>query len=160
MIQVFVDDRDAQRKLARIQGRFATMRGGLDRRSVDELEAKFVTFARRQFQTNGGAGGEKWAELRPSTLAQKAAKGTLSRGILRDTMEMYHMLTDQRSDMRRWERAPNGAKVSFLLEYFKAHQTGTKRMEARPVYPDPLPESFIEQIKNTIRGFLLEGEFA
>jgi hypothetical protein len=161
MIQVFVDDRDAQRRLARIQGRFAERKGGLSRGIIDELEAKFVRFASQQFATDGAHGGQTWAPLSARTLADKARRGTVSRGILRDSMEMYRMLTDRKSDKRIWENTPGGARVRFLVPYFRFHQDSQRdAMPSRPVYPDPLPPSLVNEIKNTITGYILEGSFA
>ena len=159
MLQIFVDDRSAQQRLARLNGRFAKSKHGLDPATIGELERKFIAFAKRQFETQVAAGGQKWDKLAPRTLAMKAARGTLSKGILKDTEEMFRMLTASKHEDRRWERSPNGAKVFFTMQRFRHHQEGTKRMPARPVYPDPLPPSFIQELKNTITGYLLEGEF-
>lgn len=161
MIQTFIDDRDAQRRFARLQGKFAKQKGGFDYRTINELEKKFRRFAEQQFATEGAHGENKWAPLAERTIAMKAKKGTLSNGILRDSMEMYHMLTDAKSAEREWKRIPNGAQVAFRLGHFKFHQNlNSERMPPRQVYPDPLPQSFITELKNTISGFLLEGSFA
>lgn len=155
MIQVFVNTLAVERRLKRMQGRFARWDEVLG-----ELENKFITFAKKQFATEGQAGGEKWEPLAPRTVAMKSKKGTLPNGVLRDTMEMYRMLTDKNTPLRQWRVTAKGAQVEFMLPRFKFHQVGTKRMPARPVYPDPLPDSFIRDLKNTITGFVVEGFFA
>lgn len=78
MIQTFIDDRDAQRRFARLQGQFTKQKGGLDLRTINELENKFRRFAERQFATDGAHGGNTWAPLADRTIAMKAKKGTLS----------------------------------------------------------------------------------
>src|ERR1044071_3602375 len=119
MIQTFVDDRDAQRRFARLNGQFAKMKAGLDSHVIRELEYKFRNFADRQFATDGAYGGERWAALKPRTIEDKRRRNTLSKGILRDSVEMYDMLTQPKHSERNWKRIPSGAQVVFRLSYFR-----------------------------------------
>lgn len=155
MIRTFVDDRDAQRKIARLSGRFARF----DHTVVERIEQVFVDFAKLQFQTRGRAGGNRWKNLRPETVKTKTRKGTYSRGVLRDTLAMYHMLTDKSSEDREWRQIPRGAQVIFKLGYFGVHQDGdpSHNLPQREVYPDPLPETMMSRIRNIVSGYYIGG---
>jgi phage gpG-like protein len=85
-----------------------------------------------QFASEGGAGASgKWAALTHPYAALKAEKyGDMP--ILQASGKMMSSLTSNTEDTVA-EFEPQGAVFGTSLKYARFHQTGTKRMKARPI---------------------------
>lgn len=83
----------------------------------------------RQVFAAGGLPGP-WAPLSPSYAAWKATHYP-GKTILRRTDRLYASLTSRSPDTV-WEVTPRTIRFGTRVPYFVYHQTGTRRMPARP----------------------------
>ena len=75
-----------------------------------------------------GPDGTTWASLSPVTIARKEHSA-----ILVDTGRMFESLTTPNGTQDTiWITGPNWLTFGTEVEYAHFHQTGTKRMPARP----------------------------
>jgi len=104
---------------------------------------------RRQYASEGGWGGRRWAPLAPATVAEKAAAGFGARGILVRTGEMRNASTAPR-------RMIAARSLTLVIEDEKApyHQGGTSRMPARPIIPEPLPASAEDDVERAAEDYI------
>lgn len=123
------------------------------------IAPEFVKMITRHFQTAGRAFGHPWAPLMPATIRKKRKKGTLSRGILRDTGNLFDRLVAMRQADNRLRPIPGGLlfQANTSVKYAIFHQVGTQFMADRQVIPDPLPPSFISRIRAIIHDYILTG---
>lgn len=105
-------------------------------------------------------GGHTWAPLAASTIRAKKRKGTLDKGILRDTDHLFKALFRARDTDSRLRTIPGGLRLSLNtgIPYAVYHQVGTSRMPERQVIPSPFPRPFLTEIRSIIREFLETGE--
>lgn len=101
-----------------------------------EIAAGFYEGERRQFETQGTYGGEAWAPLSPAYAAWKAQHYP-NKGILYRTNQLFHAATGDASAGAKLEIKPMEMVLGIDAESSVAararfHQTGTKRMPARP----------------------------
>ncbi len=113
----------------------------------------------RHWESKGAAFGHTWAPLAPSTIATRARKGTLAKGILRDTDHLFRAIFRERAADSRLSSAPGGYRLRLdtRIPYAIYHQVGTSNMPDRQVIPDPLPRSFVQDVKKVVREYLLTG---
>ncbi len=106
---------------------------------------------RQQFGSEGGWGGAAWAGLAPSTVAQKAADGYGSAGILVRTGTMRNAATAP-------ARAAGATTLVLTIEDDKVsyHQDGTTKMVARPIIPPVLPGSAQAQLVQAADDYIDE----
>jgi phage gpG-like protein len=83
-----------------------------------------------QFTTEGAAGGTPWAPLAPSTL--RKSRRTRS-GILNLTGALLGSLTDPGAPGHVEQTDSGQLLFGSALPYSGFHQTGTRRMPARPI---------------------------
>lgn len=123
------------------------------RPAFGEINARVVEpFFRRQFDTAGEAGGQRWAPLRPSTRARRLRRGGNRGGLDRPLWDMGELRaslvkTGPRS-IRRITRTEY--ERGTAVPYAAVHQRGTGRIPARPIVPDPLPEDVLRQIEGVV----------
>ena len=74
--------------------------------------------------------GPGWKPLKPSTLARRHAKGIMHDRILEVTGRMKRMAT--RGHETKLSKFPRYVYIDYLVPYAVYHQTGTRKMPARP----------------------------
>lgn len=154
-MRVFIDENGLQRYVRDVKGRFAKMGPVMSGR----LEPMFKQAIVKQFQTEGEWGNTPWPELSDERTAQKLRSGTLWKGILRDSDRLFDAFATESSDEFHVE--VNGRNFTYVIEvpYAYVHQRGIEgRTPARPIVPDPMPESFIAKLRNVIAGYIIEAE--
>jgi phage gpG-like protein len=104
---------------------------------------------RRVFAAEGLPG--PWAPLSPAYAAWKA-KRYPGKSILRRTDRLYESLT-QRSPDTVWEITPRTIRFGTRVPYWKYHQTGTRRMPARPplVLLDATWQDLVRQVNAYVK---------
>lgn len=127
-LRIRVDRDDADRDLQKL-ALFLT-----DLRSFwPKLVPLFVGWMRRQFDTEGGFGGQRWAPLAFSTVQYKAGRG-LRPNILQATGAMK-----QAASRPSRTATPRSLTLTISDPKLGFHQEGTSRMPARPLIFDRLP---------------------
>lgn len=152
--RIILDDREAVQRLARINGRFAKF--GPD--VINRIVALFRASMRQQFETEGDWGGKKWAPLARVTLERKAALGFGNKLILERTGKLREAFTELSSD---FDVTTEGTSIVITISNTagKYHQDGTPTMPKREIIPDPLPATFVRQLKNIVTGYMLGADF-
>jgi phage gpG-like protein len=89
-----------------------------------------------RFFNRNAKGGGLWPALAPSTVARKKRRGTLAKGILRDTDKLYTSLR-KGSPGNVNRDLPDGVQRGTNVPYAIFHQMGTSKMPARPIKVDP-----------------------
>lgn len=156
-----------------VQGRADDLRpvlAGPVNQLIDELYIK-------QFATEGAYGGTAWRALSPVTVLARQNRGVGRGGILRSTGRLWASLT-------KGGNGPDAIKVIDKLSitrgtsvpYARYHQTGwvsrtfivldrqgqviplyrkvPKRIPARPITPNPLPEDIRRRIETALKNFI------
>jgi hypothetical protein len=124
-----------------------------------ELQALIM----EQFASGGTRmrGGHKWAALAESTVRAKLRRGTYHKGTLRDTDLMYDAFTDPEH--------PDAVEIVNRLRYARTvkgeaerraqfHETGTKKMPARPVLGDGVPRPVIRAWSGQLLRWIETGK--
>jgi hypothetical protein len=153
-------------RFQRIAGRFSDFKPVLGGR-VDVASRRLI---RRMFATQGRASGRgQWAPLTERYVRQRRQFPT--RPLLRQTDAMYEALTvrghpDQETILERdryaitvAEDATDDAGRSIRAR-FVGHQRGVPEsgVPARPMIPDPLPKTFIDEVRRAVRAYIVRGE--
>jgi hypothetical protein len=146
----------ATQRIARIQGRFARFGPGV----ADRVEALIHNAMRQQYATRGRWGGARWANLKPATVVRKRLAGTYHKGVLRDSDRMFDALVHGVRPDFDMDVTNEGATAVVNVPHAVRHQTGTKHMVARPPIPEPMPDSFLTDLKNIVSGYLIAVELA
>lgn len=125
--QVSINSDALDRSLADFQASLADESAALAA-IADDLREMFA----RQFATEGAAGGTPWAPLAASTLRKRRGGG-----ILVETGALRGSLVDEGAPGHVEES--DGLQLLFGtdLPYAVFHQTGTRRMPARPILAIP-----------------------
>jgi len=85
------------------------------------------------FATQGASTGRPWAPLSPSYAAWKARRGYAYEGLLVRSGDLSSALMHpERSRVGVWDPQPSSLRVGTTREGAIFHQTGTRRMPARP----------------------------
>lgn len=153
-MRVFIDDTGVQRYVRDVRGRFAKMAAVMEER----LKPMFREAIIKQFETEGAWGGDPWLALSDETIERKTRKGTLERGIMRDSMRLFEAFSEPDSPDFDVEIKGNTFSYVIRVPYAWRHQEGQERLPMRQIIPDPMPESFIAQMRNVISGYILEAE--
>lgn len=127
---------------------------------VDKL---VIQFFRRQFLSEGQAGGTPWAPLRPATIALKREEGRQNMGVERFSNRLWASLTKRTGPqvVRRitpdeYERGTSVRAAVFAQEGFEAtHMFGVprkhpRRVKPRPLVPEEMPQPFVKAIERYI----------
>lgn len=115
---------------------------------------------KRHWDSKGAAFGHRWAPLAASTIASKTRRGTIQKGILRDSDHLFKVLFRARATDNRLAIVAGGLRFSgdVSVPYAIYHQVGTQFMPERQVIPDPLPRSFKALVRLIVRDYALTGE--
>ena len=116
------------------------------RRIADDFRAMIA----QQFATEGRAEGTPWAELAPSTLRRRRA----STSILYETGALLRSLTEPGAAGHVEELEGYSLTLGSQLPYAGYHQSGTRRMPARPiiVLSGTRAERWTEIVRQQIAG--------
>jgi hypothetical protein len=171
-VDVTGDDRDPRLTLTpeiirftRLAGRFTNFVPVLGGR-VDVLAR---TLIRRQFQTQGRASGRgQWPALSPSYEKRRAFP---DRPTLRQTDALYDALTKRGHENQQVELDVDHYSLTVaegavddngrsIRARFVGHQLGVpkRRVPVRQMIPDPLPKTFIEEIRRAVKAYVVRGE--
>lgn len=154
-VNVEIDNTQGEQRIARIRGRFAKPQEALQ---GDAFRALVADAMRKQFASRGRWGGNQWARLKPATVRRKMMMGVYRKGTLRRTDRLYRAATHPgESGDSQIRLFKNKIRFDLRVEYASAHQGGTKRMVAREIIPDSMPEEFIGKLRNIVRGYLIGG---
>lgn len=108
----------------------------------------FIGWMGAQFSTEGGFGGQAWAPLSPQYAAWKSTHYPGRTILIRDGA-----LRRAASEPRR-EATPRTLTLWIDDDVAGYHQDGTDRMPARPLIPEPLPQSAIRDIDDAAHEYV------
>lgn len=101
----------------------------------DGLHGTYNTHTEKVWQTQGGIIGAPWPPLAPSTIRQKQANPRWrGRGILQRNLRLARSFLSTTSRDHATKKTHQKAEFWTRVPYATYHQTGTKRMPARPLY--------------------------
>jgi phage gpG-like protein len=126
MIATTLDLGGLDRRLEHVAGAMRDLRPAWG--AVQEI---FVAFMKELFATQGGYVGEAWEPLSPGYAAWKARHAP-DKSILRLRDRLYGSLTSTASTEHVYRTGPSFAEMGTRVAYAVHHQTGTRRMPARP----------------------------
>lgn len=154
-MKILIDDTGVQRYVRDVRGRFAKMGEVMSKR----LRPVFRLAIVKQFATEGAWGGDPWEKLSDSRIAEKEVSGTVDRGILRDTDRLFDAFAEPGSPDFDVVFAGRGQFTYVIgVPYAFRHQEGTGRLPIRQVVPDPMPDSFIAELRNIVSGYIVGAE--
>lgn len=146
-MEIRIDDRGLKKKLDELGRKVKDMRPVMRDISLIMRKAVWENFNAEGRDKKGNRG--VWKELAESTQKQRARiKGELYKA---------HPILELTGTLKKSMSPSHGkdyAKVSSAKQYGVYHQTGTRKMPARPFLV--LPKPVIEQIKAYITKYLLE----
>lgn len=128
-MSVHVDDADARRELNIISAGLADLTG-----FWPMLVPLWLSWMRRQFETEGAFGGQPWPPLSPAYAVWKASR--------RPGKPVLQLTGAMKQAVSRPHRSQTPQSLTLTIDDKKLgyHQDGTTRMPARPViFGDPLP---------------------
>jgi hypothetical protein len=101
----------------------------------------FIGWMGAQFSSEGGWGGQQWAPLSPAYAAEKSRTHPGRSILIRDGG------LRQAASRPRREATPRTLTLWIDDPVAAYHQEGTTRMRARPLIPDPLPQSALRDVE-------------
>lgn len=155
-VSVTIQAEGAKNYVRDVLGRFQSMDVSLKQHAPDLIR----DFFRKQFETEGDYGGEKWQELTSRTLAIKASFGKENEPILVRFGDLRRTLTQPGQEGVIFLFGKNRLKMFITDHVARRHQTGDIRGGTpRVLLPDRLPEDFTSKLKTVIAGYLVQGKF-
>lgn len=144
-IRITVDSEDAERQLRQLALFLSDLRSFWPR-----VVPLFSSWMRRQFDTEGGFGGQGWAPLAFSTVQRKQALGLRS-NILQATGRL-------KQDASRPSRTATARSLTLTINspYLSYHQAGTSRMPARPLIFYRLPAQAEAELEDAAREYVTD----
>ncbi len=156
---VVLDASEAQVKFAILAGRFE------DYRPV--LKGSVLKTLRRaedlHFSTEGDIFGDPWPPLAPSTLEAKERLGFGNRPILVRTGALRSSLTSSRGEsiVRATRFALLfGTSIDYAVFHQQPDGPGAGIIPERQVIPDPLPAEVLDELRDNLRNWLIEGRIS
>lgn len=158
-ISTSLDLTPAITRFERLAGRFSNFVPVMGGR-VDVLARRLI---KRQFDTEGRASGRgQWAAL---TENYKRRRVFPDRPLLRQSDGLYDALTkrghpDQELILEKNRYSLTIDEGAETRARFIGHQLGVpaKNLPARQMIPDPLPKTFIQQVRNALQAYIVRGE--
>lgn len=157
-VEVIFQAEDAQRQARDILGRFANYRVVMQG-PVRDLMQKAIE---QQYKTYGAFGGTPWPlPLAESTLREKSRHPEWSQEPMQRTGRLMDSLLSHTEDTEEII-TKTSYSLGTTVEYAKYHQSTEARTKIprRPIIPDELPESYINKLRNWLRGYLITGHVA
>jgi phage gpG-like protein len=130
------------------------------------LNGSVLTTLRRMeeihFDSEGGVFGGKWPPLAPGTLLAKERKGYGSNPILTRTGKLRNSLTKRgKKNGSIVKTTPFSILFGTSVPYAVYHQQpdGPAKgiIPLRQLIPDPLPDAVLEELRENVRDYLVEG---
>lgn len=157
---------EGEKRLAFLRGRFANPKPVLAG-SVRQLIRRMLL---QQRNTRGSYGGVTWPPLSDYTIKRKTRAGVAGKGPLRFNDTLYNSLLKVADANRFEEITEHGYTLRSMAvvdrgdqwdgyAYGLTHQLGLGNVPQRQIVPDPLPQSFIRDLRRVIRGYLVGVEF-
>lgn len=152
------DVRDAMALLNDLETRARDLRPFFAARVSPDMTA----LLEQQFESQGTRmrRGHPWRQLAASTIRSKERRGTAGNGILVDSGAMRRAFVDPHDaeaveilSTQRYIRSVSG-EAKRIAGY---HQTGTRRMPARPVMGDGIPEPVKRQWMAALQRYIATG---
>jgi hypothetical protein len=122
------------------------------------FRATVSDFFLRQFATEGGAGGARWASLSPVTLQRRQRAGHNLGGVLWDTGRLRASLVKAPAPEGIEDITPFSYRRGTTVRYGVFLQTGSNRMPARPIIPEPLPATEQATWEQVLADWLTDGK--
>ena len=144
-------------KFERLAGRFTNFVPVMGGR-VDVLARRLI---RRMFDTEGRASGRgQWQALSPNYAKRRAFP---NKPLLRQEDELYRALTERGNENQELTLTRNTYSLTVggsVRAKFIGHQLGLpeQNLPARQMIPDPLPETFIRQVRAAVKAYIVRGE--
>lgn len=145
------------RKWARLENLFAKPMEVLER-PVRELVLDAI---RQQFETEGAYGGDEWQELAKRTQDERRLLAfPPEHPILRRTDRLFDALQGRDGGEVIVTRDTFTLKTTGIPDA-AAHQFGSdhSNLPARPMIPQPMPQSFIRELRSIIHGYAIGASF-
>ena len=136
---------DVDRRLRRFVGQMTDLRPFWPR--VSDL---FVDWMGEQFESEGGWGGNEWAQLSEAYAARKMRLKP-GKGIL-----VFDGDLKKAAQSPRRTALPQSLKLTIDSELAEWHSSGAGNLPARPVLPDRLPESARRELERELRDYAQE----
>lgn len=148
-------------KWARLQNLFSNPMPVLK----EPVRALVLDGIRQQFETEGAYGGTPWEQLAARTVDERALLGfPPEHPILRRTDRLFDALQGHMTGGEGGEVIVT--KNTFTLKTTNipdaaAHQFGSdhSNLPARPMIPQPMPQSFMNQLRSIIHGYAIGASF-
>lgn len=164
--RVDISTGEGEKRLAFLRNRFANPKRVLEG-SVRQLIRRAII---QQRNTRGAYGGSVWPPLSDYTIRRKEREGVIGKGPLRFTDTLYNSLLKVGDEHRFEEITQRGYTLRSMavvdrgdqwdgFPYGRSHQFGLGNVPQRQIIPDPLPASFIRDLRRVVRGFLIGVEF-
>ena len=160
IVGVELDITPALVRFERLAGRFTNFIPVMGGR-VDVLARRLI---KRQFDTEGrvGAGGGGWEPLSRDYLKRRVIPG---KPLLRQSDGLYEALTrrghpDQELILEKNRYSLSIADGAETRARFVGHQLGvpSSNLPARQMIPDPLPQTFIRDVRNALKSYIVRGD--
>lgn len=136
------------------------------------IDASVTEFYKRQFETEGAHGGQKWENLSPLTVTLKGRNGRGRAGpetIGRDTNRLWASLTKSGGPMSLRHFGPKeyvrGTRVRHAQWFHEGYDStsifgrtrkgGTRKVPARPIVPETMPQPIIRAWEGMIVHHIL-----
>lgn len=123
------------------------------RPAFEEAHERFREIMQVRFATGGGPPSGPWAPLKKSTVERKARLG-LDPRVLHATLRLRTSLTKLRGTGGTLQMNKDGLTMGSKVPYGRFHQTGTRRMVARP--PVGLSTQDRRELVQIIEDFILQ----
>jgi hypothetical protein len=146
-------------RFKRLAGRTSDFRPVLGGR-VDVAARRLI---RRQFLSEGRASGRgQWAALQPTYVARRVLPDM---PMLRQSDGLFEALTqkghpDQDVVLEPHRYSLTIAEDADTRARFVGHQLGVPQsnLPARQMIPDPLPKTFIDEVRQIAKSYIVDGE--
>lgn len=165
-IRVELQTEPWEKKLRFLRGRFGNLRPVMEgpirqlvRRAIDQ-----------QRKTQGAYGGKTWPPLSDYTIKRKEREGKAVPNPLVFDGTLYESLLKVGSNSWREEITSQGYTLRSMAAvdrgddwdgypYGLTHQLGLANVPMRQIIPNPMPGSFIRDLRRHLRGYLVGVEF-
>ena len=158
-VRVEIQEKGPRRSVKDALGRYTKL-GPVMRGPVRKLVRHAIV---QQFRTSGRYSGRPWPELARSTRRERVRLGYgAGRPMLRREDRLYHSLIRFTHAERQEEITDTGYVLRSLVPYGRFHASGEPRthLPQRSPIPDPMPESFMVELRKRVKGYIVAGEFA
>jgi phage gpG-like protein len=123
--------------LERLSKKAAHLRPVLDGPVANSIHG----FFEKQFATEGGYGGAKWAPLAEQTMLWRVQHNRAAMPILQFSRELWSSLVKRSSPLGYRVADDDSLLMGTSVQYAVNHQTGDDHVPARELVPEQMPEA-------------------